>query len=96
MMHLAAGGSATRGIDTIPAMLSPGEFVMNARSSRKFYSQLQAMNAGQQPTYRENGGSVTNVGDVHVAVNGGSTATQTIREIGRGLHREIRRGTLKL
>ena len=95
MMHLAAGGSA-RGIDTIPAMLSPGEFVMNARSSRKFYAQLQAMNAGQAPTYRENGGSVTNVGDIHVAVNGGNTATQTIREIGRGLRREIRRGTLDL
>jgi len=96
MMHLARGGPATRGIDTIPAMLSPGEFVVNSRSSRKFFSQLQAMNAGQTPSYRENGGSVTNVsiGDINVPAAG--NPTQNGREIARVLNREIRRGTARL
>jgi hypothetical protein len=41
----ADGGFMQHGSDTIPALLSPGEFVMNAKSSRRFYSQLQAMNS---------------------------------------------------
>ncbi|BBO34564.1 phage tail tape measure protein [Lacipirellula parvula] len=95
MMHLASGGAA-RGIDTIPAMLSPGEFVMNAKSSRKFYSQLVAMNAGQTPTYRESGGSVTNynIGDVNV--NGVSDGVTNAREMIRAINRESRRGTERL
>lgn len=91
----AAGG---RGTDTIPAMLTPGEFVVNARSARDFFPQLQAINAGQQPTYRDQGGSVTNttIGDVNVTVQGGESSSQTIREIGNGLRRELRRKTVKL
>jgi hypothetical protein len=85
-----------RGTDTIPAMLSPGEFVINARSARNFFPQLQAINAGQQPVYREQGGSVTNVGDINVTVQGGDNSQQTIREIANGLRREISRGTIKL
>jgi hypothetical protein len=46
------GGFAPRGTDTVPAMLSPGEFVINARSARKFYSELVAINAGVRPVYR--------------------------------------------
>ena len=97
MMHLAAGGSA-RGIDTIPAMLSPGEFVMNAKSSRRFYAQLQAMNAGQTPAYREQGGSVTTVGDTNVSINvaGGPTPLDTARETMKLFNRISRQGTGRL
>ncbi len=79
-------------------MLTPGEFVMNARSTKRFYSELIAMNAGRQPIYRATGGSVTNqtIGDIHVSVQGGSTSEKTIREIGPALRRELRRNTLKL
>jgi hypothetical protein len=91
-----ASGGYPRGSDTIPAMLSPGEFVVNAASSRKFASQLIALNAGVQPAYRNEGGSVTNVGDIHVNVNGGGTSRQTARDIANELRREIRRGTVKL
>jgi hypothetical protein len=94
-MYLAGGGAA-RGVDTIPAMLSPGEFVMNAKSSRQFYAQLQAMNAGQTPAYREQGGSVTNVGDISISVNGGPTDAQTVDNMARGLRRRIRQGLLDL
>ena len=41
--YLAGGG---RGTDTISAMLSPGEMVMNSAASNKFATQLSAMNAG--------------------------------------------------
>ncbi|MEX1039727.1 MAG: phage tail tape measure protein [Pirellulaceae bacterium] len=95
-LYRAAGGSA-RGSDSIAAMLSPGEFVMNARSANKFFPQLQAMNAGMNPTFRESGGSVTqtfNVGDINVA--GGPTGAATGREIAASLKREMRRGSSRL
>ena len=88
--YLASGG---RGTDTINAMLSPGEMVMNSAASNKFATQLSAMNAGIQPTYNQSS-NVTNVGDIHVSVNGGKTGQQTVREIAAGLRREVRRGTI--
>ena len=96
--HRADGGT-TRGADTVPAMLSPGEFVMNRRSSGRFFSQLQAMNAGQAPAFRESGGSVTNVGDINVNVTGGSGSEnpdQAARQIASGLRRELRRNTSRI
>jgi hypothetical protein len=78
-------------------MLTPGEFVVNAKSARNFFPQLQAINAGQSPVYREQGGQVTNIGDVNVTLQGGDgPPAQTIREIGNGLRRELRRKTVKL
>ena len=59
MNYLNSGGFAPRGTDTVPAMLSPGEFVVNARAARKFASTLVAMNAGAT-AYRAEGGSVIN------------------------------------
>jgi len=91
---LAAGGAA--GTDVIPAMLSPGEVVINAASARKFASQLTAINAGVQPVYRSEGGSVTNIGDINVSVTGGGTSRQTARSIASELRRELRRGTATL
>jgi len=93
---LAGGGFASRGTDTIPAMLSPGEFVVNARSSKRFFSQLQAINAGRQPVYRQDGGPVTNVGDINVTVSGGQESSSTGRQIARSIRRELRRGTSSL
>lgn len=91
----AGGGFTPRGTDTIPAMLSPGEFVVNSRSARKFASQLHAMNAGVNPTYRQEGGTVVNnsvnVGDINV--NGTSNPDETARRVASQLRREFRRGT---
>jgi hypothetical protein len=92
VLYRDAGGEA-RGTDTIPAMLSPGEMVMNAASSRKFAAQLIAMNAGSQPIYRQEGGSVTNVGDVSITVQESKTPQATARELLRSFQREIRRGS---
>lgn len=43
--YYATGGVA-RGTDTIPAMLTPGEFVVNRRASAKFKPVLEAINSG--------------------------------------------------
>lgn len=97
--YFGKGGFTPRGTDTIPAMLTPGEFVMNSRATRRFYSQLVAMNAGLSPAYRASGGSVMNAGitgDVTINVSGGQTGQDTARTIVRALNREIRRGTSAL
>ena len=94
----AKGGFIPKGTDTVPAMLTPGEFVVNARSTKRFYSDLVAMNSGVKPIYRAQGGSVNTqtIGDIHVSVQGGSTSEKTIREIGPALRRELRKNNLLL
>jgi len=92
--YFASGGNV--GMDTINAKLSPGEVVINPRSARNFASQLTAMNAGVQPVYRSDGGSVTNIGDINVSVTGGGSSRQTARSIASELRRELRRGTSTL
>lgn len=89
------GGFAPRGTDTVPAMLSPGEFVVNAKSTRKFYSQLQSMNAGVQPKFLQDGGPVTNIsiGDVNVSASDTRSGDVTGRQIATSLKRELRRKT---
>jgi hypothetical protein len=76
------------------AMLSPGEFVVNAKSARRYHSQLIAMNAGNMAS----GGTVgtTINGDFNISLNAtGNSQVDAVR-IGRLLQREIRRGTVKL
>jgi TP901 family phage tail tape measure protein len=94
--YLASGGAA-RGTDRIAAMLSKGEFVVNAKSSRQFYSQLSAMNAGMKPVFRESGGTVTNIGDtMTVNVTEATNAQATAREVMNRIRREKRRGSGRL
>lgn len=94
--YYAEGGS-TRGIDSVNAMLAPGEFVMNPGAAQRFHSQLVAMNSGFDSGSRgSHGSSTTNVGDIHVSVNGGGTSAQSIKEIAAGIQRELRRGTISL
>ena len=91
------GGFVPRGTDTVPAMLSPGEFVVNAAASRRFYSQLQAINSGQQPVYRQQGGPVTNtnVGDINVNVTAQENQIDG-RGIAKDIRRELRRNSARL
>jgi hypothetical protein len=69
--HFAMGGSA-KGMDTIPAMLTPGEFVIRRQAVKQFgsdfFSQLnRGINplAGMTPTAGGSGGGLT--------INGGIT-----------------------
>jgi TP901 family phage tail tape measure protein len=58
--YLAAGGRprlfdmSPRGTDTVPAMLTPGEYVVNAKATAANLATLEAINAGMTPamTYR--------------------------------------------
>ncbi len=98
----------SRGTDTIPAMLSPGEFVVNALSTKRFYRLLEAINSSQ-PQYYAGGGQVTSgrqsnlssmtfgdthFGDVHLNV----TATGNTQVDARALWNEFqslaRRGAI--
>jgi len=91
-----AGGGRPRGTDTRAAMLTPGEVVMNERAAQRFSPQLIAMNAGMQPSFHSEGGTVTNIGDINVTVSGGGSSRQTARSIASELRRELRRGTSTL
>jgi hypothetical protein len=92
LSYFASGGFA-RGTDTIPAMLTKGEYVVNAKSTKQFYSQLVAMNSGRQPIYRQEGGPVTNISVGDINVQGGKNPAQTGRQIVGVIRRELRRGT---
>jgi len=94
--NFLAFGGPPQGTDVVPAMLSPGEVVINAESARRFSAQLTAMNAGVQPVFRSDGGSVTNIGDINVSVTGGGSSRQTARSIATEIRRELRRGTSTL
>mgnify|MGYP003346256923 FL=1 len=43
--YFASGGYSS-GTDTVPAMLTPGEFVVNKNATQKFLPMLSAINAG--------------------------------------------------
>lgn len=88
----ALGGSIW-GTDTVPTRLTPGEFVVNQRSARKFYGQLVSMNAGGVGAIG-GGDYSTTVGDLTISVQGGDTSRQTIQSIVSGIRREIYRGKL--
>jgi len=91
-----AKGGSLHGRDTVPALLSPGEFVVNAAATRRFYSQLVRMNSGVQTFDR--GGQVTNVnvGDVNVNLPSTTSPDYDAVRLGKILRRGIRRGTIAL
>ncbi|QTD91288.1 phage tail tape measure C-terminal domain-containing protein [Burkholderia anthina] len=77
--HVAGAGTATS--DSIPAMLSNGEFVVNAASASRYRGLLESINSGHMSHFAT-GGSVGEVGsaggssragggDVHLHVQGG-------------------------
>ena len=69
---------APRGTDTVPAMLTPGEFVINKSSAQSIgYNKLSSMNRMAQggivqPQYLSNGGTSSSA----YSTNGGDVAAQ--------------------
>jgi hypothetical protein len=88
-------GRYASGTDRIPAMLTRGEYVVNAQQTRQFLPLLRAINAGRLPASGA-GASTTNVGDIHITVQGGNTADLTIKNIAAGLRRGLRTGQIRL
>lgn len=62
--HVSGPGTSTS--DSIPAMLSDGEFVVNAKATKKHRAVLEAINAGHVPAFAAGG-----------IVRGGTFATST-------------------
>lgn len=86
-----------RGTDSIPALLTAGESVNTLDATRDFFPQIQAMNAGVQPVFRQEGGAVSNtIGDININVNEASSGRDTAREVMKQIKREFRRNTFNL
>lgn len=94
-----ASGSSSLGTDFVPALLSPGEFVVNAQASRLFFSELQAINAASRRVPALAGGGAITTGDININlpnVNGSKITTSNAREIADAIKRELRKGTVGL
>ena len=91
----ATGGYVTGpgGIDNVPAMLTAGEFVMNAKATRQFLPVLRAMN---NPQRFNSGGRVQNFNFGDIQIQGGNTNKETTRSLVTAIKREIKRGTISL
>lgn len=77
IQHFASGGT----VDTVPAMLTPGEFVVNNAASSRHRGTLEAINSGRSP-------SMGNV--INITVQGGLLGdAQTAREFARAIDREL-------
>lgn len=78
LQKFAAGGTA----DTVPAMLTPGEFVVNATAAKKNFSTLQSINSGG------GGGGMAPV--ININVNGGLLGdAQTARAFAKAIDSEL-------
>ena len=90
-----ASGGYMHGQDRIPAMLAPGEFIMSAKNTRRFYSQLVGMNSGL--SNMASGGAVggTNIGDINISLMPSGNQSVDVVSLGRALKREIKRGTVR-
>ena len=84
------------GTDNILTSLTRGESVNTVAATQQFFPQIQAMNAGVTPVFRQDGGTVTNVGDVNINVTESSSPRDTAREVMKQLNRELRRKTFTL
>jgi hypothetical protein len=93
IQKFAEGGQVRRGMDTIGVAARAGESIVNPNSTRKFFSQIQAINAGKPPIFRSEGAGVTNIGDVKISINGSESPQATAREVMRAFRREKRRGS---
>jgi hypothetical protein len=68
-LHLSEGGTvASVGTDSVPAMLSPKEFVVSAGAAQANLSLLDSINKGK-PIYRQRGGPVGTSNNVQIAGN---------------------------
>lgn len=89
-----ASGEMVRGTDTVPAVLTPGEFVMNRRATLANLPKLIEMN--RKGMGFANGGSVVNVGDIHVNINSSGNNTIDGIAIANSLKRTLRRKVVTL
>ena len=69
----ASGGSVAGGNDRVPAMLTPGEFVMSPEAVNKYgVGYMKSLNRGRVPGFRR--GGIVGRGNVQYRANGSSNA----------------------
>lgn len=81
--------------DTVPALLTPGEFVVNKQSTGKFINKLIGINRDRSPQKFADGGRV-DVGGINVNVNGSKSPQATAKAVAAEINRGIRQGTIQL
>ena len=94
---LAGGGpTQSRGTDTVSVQAAPGEFFVNAASSRRFIPELTAINQGRAPEPRNNSQTTNNSfsGDININVPAGTSVNG--RAVAQDIRRELRRKTSSL
>lgn len=91
-VNLASGGPATpskddaKGTDTVPAMLTPGEFVVNKDATKKNRGTLEQINSGGRAQKKSTGGPVSYLaGGGSVGGGGGSGGTAQMSAFMQGL-----------
>ena len=83
-------------MDNVPAMLQAGEFVVNKKASANFLPELQAINAGNFADAGSSSGDTNiSIGDINVN-SSSQLPSQTAREVGLSIKRELRKGTFRL
>lgn len=95
-LGLAAGGFVPKGTDTIPAMLSPGEFVVNAQATLMNRSLLHLINKSStpvKPQYLQMGGPISETNQNTFNFKSVSENID-IKRIGRKLETLKRRGVI--
>ena len=70
--YMASGGFA-KGTDTVPAMLTPGEFVINRKATQEFGPLLSAINSPTFSTPKSMSSSVMGSSGSQTAVNNSKT-----------------------
>lgn len=91
-IYASKGMFVPRSTDTVPAMLTPGEFVMNKSAAKQFAGRLVPMNFGQQNLPSNN--SSVNVGDISVTMNNAGNNLSP-RDVAYAIRNEVRRGMMK-
>jgi len=102
--YMAFGGKAV-GADTIPAMLTPGEFVVNKAAAQRFGPMLKTINDSKYPSMLNGmgGTTVVPINNISTSMNDNSTAvynynlgfningnTANANEIARAVMREVK------
>ena len=102
--YMAFGGRAV-GADTIPAMLTPGEFVVNKAAAQRFGPMLKTINDSKYPSMLNGmgGTTVVPINNISTSMNDNSTAvynynlgfningnTANANEIARAVMREVK------
>ena len=74
-----------RGTDTVPAMLTPGEFVVNRDATQRNLGALQAMNRGGRVSYLQEGGMAGGDASILGFSRSLQSATQMLTQFGQVL-----------